>query len=147
MKIPGGMIAHYFGVLLSKIEDYDESVYYVAPSGELLLKLSELDKDIEWIRKEAEHYNEMSLLRLAIEHLLLHSELKIMKYTHGHYLHSEEALRQALAYLHEKLWPKTPLPKESLITEKELRELEDWWLARNKLREEEEAKKQKPEKA
>ena len=77
---------------------------------------------------------------MAIEHLLTQPGLRITEYTHGHYDYYEEDLRRALTYLHEKLWPEIPLPKESPITEEELGELDDRWLARNKLREEEEAK-------
>ena len=46
MKSYAGRVAHYIGVLLSKIEDYNEPIYYIAPSGELIINLSELDESI-----------------------------------------------------------------------------------------------------
>ena len=142
MKVPWARIAHYFSVLLSKIEDYNEPVYYVTPSGELLLKLSELDESIKRVEREANYRNEKEPLRLAMEYLLLHPGVKIMEYTNGHYDHHEGALHQAVAYLHEKLWPEIPIPEKSPDIEIVAMDLDEWWSARNKLREEEEAKKQ-----
>ena len=147
MKVPWVRIAHYLSLLLSKIEDYGEPVYYVTPSGELFIKLSELDEDIKWIQKEADYRNEMETLRLAIEYLLIEPGVKIMKYKYGYYEHYEEPLRKMVTYLHEKLWPEIPLPEKSPDVEIVAMDIDEWYAARNKLREEEEAKKQELEKA
>ena len=141
MKMPGGVLAHYLSMLMSKIEDTDEPMYDVAASGELVLKLPGFDDSIKKIKKEAEYFNEMEPLRLAVEYLLLKPGVKIIEYKYSGYGHHEEDLRKAVTYLREKLWPEIPLPEKSPNVEIVAMDIDEWHAARNKLREEEEAKK------
>ena len=135
MEINEQMLASYFRRLVSKTSDN-----CVVPKN-----LFEYDVAVGWIKKEAEYYKEMELLRIGIEYLLTHPEIKIEEYTNIYYEHQEKDLRRALRYMREKLWPEIPIPEESPCVELMAMDLSKWRAVRKKLHEEEAKSKPKKE--
>lgn len=103
MNVSLNMLAHHLDNLLDYPQEHEEFPQ----------QFSIFDPYIEAIHYRAQYFNEEEPLRLGIEYLLTHPEIKLARWVNGEYTFDEQDVQRALAYMHQRLWPQhEPIPPE-----------------------------------
>lgn len=122
MKISGGMVSHYLVTVASYAGDNDG-----APED-----LSEYDKCIYSMKRQAERKDDLDYLRLAIDYLITHPEVDKLIYMGGFYDYDEEESDELLRYIRLKVWGEDFVANPAEVKKLELEDTmsTEWWQKR-----------------